>query len=286
MKKKITHSYKGLGTAYRKARKGSPGFASFMVAHAGLDANHTGPPYTIVELGVGSGQQTEFVEEELLSQGIAQYRILAYDKSYRQSDIEALGQLDILTERIQSGELSERVIPVQFNFDGTPLPLEMGSVDLVYMAHVIHHVVNKEKVLNEVARILRKNGTFFILGVTLEDMKNHPLDEFFPTKYGYEIGRYPPEPELKAMFESAGLSFEEPFKVGSHNIRPIDRDFLASVEDTTIDSVFMIMKEKDPQAFQDGVIRVTKEVEEAEKSGDFRTYYSLDRLRVFWGRKP
>ncbi len=281
----ITHSYEGLGSAYLKARKGSPSFATFMISHAGLDGNYASPPYTIVELGVGSGQQTELVEKELRARGITQYKILAYDKSYLLNSNEAPGQLDILTDRINNGELSNSVIPLRLDFDGAPLPLEAESADLSYMAHVFHHLTNKERVLEEVTRITRRNGTFFMLGVTLEDLKHHPLDEFFPTKYEYEVKRYPTEPQLKTMFESAGLTYEQPFRTGSHNIRPIDREFLASIENTTIDSALMIIKDKNPSAFEEGVLRVRREVERAEKSSNYRTYLSSDRLRVFWGKK-
>ncbi|MBN2240793.1 MAG: methyltransferase domain-containing protein [Dehalococcoidales bacterium] len=285
MTKKITHSYEGLGAAYLNARKGSPKFAEFMVFHAGLDGSSAGSPCTIVELGVGSGQQTEYVEQELLVRGIDRYTILACDKSDAADTSDAPGQLDILRARIKIGELSERVVPLHLDFDKDPLPLEAESTDFSYMAHVIHHLNNKEKVISEVARITRRNGTFFILGVTLEDMKDHPLHEFFSTKYKYETKRYPAEPQLKEMFESAGLTFEKPFQVGSHNVRPINREFLASTEDTTIDSALMIMKNEHPSEFEEGVAKVRREVEQAEKSGDFRTYRSLSQSRVFWGKK-
>lgn len=274
---KITHSYQGLGIEYLKARKGSPKFAEFAVSRAGFDENEIRFPLTIVELGVGSGQQTEFIEKELHNKGIIRYKILAYDKS---SD-----QLDTLKTRMGAGEISKRVIPVHFDFDIAALPIDTASIDIVYMAHVFHHVTNKEKVLQEIVRIMRKRCRLFTLGVTLEDMKNHPLDEFFPTKYQYEVNRYPTEKQLKRMFESAGLIYEKPLIIGRHNIHPIDRDFLASIENTTRDSALKIMQEEDPSAFKEGVARVQLEVERGEKSGKPRIYQSAERLRVFWGIK-
>ncbi len=280
-----SHSYEGLGQDYLKARKGSPKFASFMIPNAGLDEHDTDLPFTIVELGVGSGQQTELVEKELKERGITGYKILAYDKSCRQNPGEPPGQLDILEGRIRNGEISASVIPACFDFDGESLPLDSESVDLAYMAHVIHHLLNKKEVFSELSRILHKGSRLFILGVTLEDMKNHPLNEFFPTKYDYETGRYPTEAELKEIFVNAGFTYEKRYGTGSHNITPIDREFLASVENTTIDSAFKLMRDKDPAAFQEGIARVRSEVEKAEKSGSYRTYRSLSRLRVFWGEK-
>lgn len=107
------------------------------------------------------------------------------------------------------------------------------------------------------------------------------LDEFFPSKYEYEIKRYPTEDQLRVIFDAAGFTYEQPFNVGSHNIRPIDRDFLASVENTTIDLVLKIMEAESQSAFDEGVARVRREVEKAEKSGNYRTYVSAGRLRVF-----
>jgi SAM-dependent methyltransferase len=281
----ISHPYAGLGQAYLKARKGSPRFAEFMISQSGLKESEPEHPISILELGVGSGQQTEFVEKELNARGITNYRILAYDKSHQENPEDNPGQLDILTDRIQRGELSERVIPVHHDFDEAPLPIESESIDLTYMAHVVHHLANKQQVLDEIARVTRKGKRFFILGVTLDGMKNHPLDEFFPTKYEYETGRYPTKTELKKLFESAGFSYENPFRTGRHQVRAIDREFLAGIENTTIDSVLKIMEHEDPKAFKEGVARVKKEVEKGEKAGRYRTYYSSGRLRVFRGIK-
>ena len=76
MTMKITHSYEGLGLDYMKARTGIPGFASFIVSHVLPDILDLSLPLTIIELGVGSGQQTEFVEKELNNNGLIQYKIL------------------------------------------------------------------------------------------------------------------------------------------------------------------------------------------------------------------
>ena len=281
----ITHSYDGLGLKYYESRKGIPRFARFMISHAGLDENRLNLPVNIVELGVGSGQQTEFVEKELHARGITRYKILAYDKSYQLNPGEKTGQLNILLARIQKGELSEKILPIHYDCDKASLPVKSESVDLSYMAHVIHHLKNKEEVFEELARITRKGSRLFVLGVTLENLRNHPLDEFFPTKYKYEVGRYPTRKQLRENFAVAGFTYEKPYRIGKHSIRPIDRAFLTSTENTTIDSAFNIMKDEDPLAFQEGVARVRREVEKAEKTGNYRTHYSAGRLKVFWGIK-
>ncbi|MBN1160387.1 MAG: methyltransferase domain-containing protein [Dehalococcoidales bacterium] len=271
----ITHSYEGLGQEYFKARKGTPKFAAFVVSHAG-PVSIQDRTLTILELGVGSGQQTEFVEKQLDSAGISRYKILAYDKS---SD-----QLALLKERIKKGEISSRVILTQYDFDGKPLPLEAESIDFTYMAWVLHHLHHQQAVIGEVARTTRKGGGFFMYQVTRECMQHHPLDEFFPMKYEYDKQRYPTLPQLRRMFLNAGFTFERPHIIKDDGPRLIDRAFLEGVANTTIDSVLRIIKDNDPSAFSEGVNRLRLEVENSERSGEFRKYMHVDRS-IFWGIK-
>jgi ubiquinone/menaquinone biosynthesis C-methylase UbiE len=272
----ITHSYKGLSLAYSKARKGTPEFASFMISHAGLDRNHIGLPLTIVELGVGSGQQTEFVEKQLNAIGISKYKIIAYDKS---SD-----QLDLLKDRIKRSEISKKVKSRKLDFDNTLLPLEENSIDFTYMAWVLHHLYNQQDVFNEIARITRKGGRLFMYQVTIEDLEKHPLNEFFPTKIEYDRKRYPTLHQLKQLFFIAGFTFEKPYVIKKDNPRFINRNFLEIVTNTTLDSALTMIKDNDPTAFKEGVRRVELEVEYAECSGKYRSYNHVDRS-IFWGIK-
>jgi SAM-dependent methyltransferase len=272
----ITHSYKGLSLAYSQARKGTPRFTSFMISRAGLDKVHVNRPLSIVELGVGSGQQTEFVEKQLNASGLTRYKIIAYDKS--------TDQLSLLKERMKAGDISDKVVPVQFDFDGKPLPVTAGSVDLIYMAWVFHHLTNQQLVLKEIARVLHKNARIFLYQVTLERLMNHPLDEFFPSKFEYEKKRFPTLLQLKQWFFEAGFTFEKPHVIKKDDPRLIDRAFLESVENTSIDSVLMMIKENDPPAFFKGMKRVKEEVERAEYTGKYRVFNHVDR-NVFWGIK-
>ncbi|OGO00949.1 MAG: hypothetical protein A2Y58_02270 [Chloroflexi bacterium RBG_13_51_52] len=247
-----------------------------MISHAGLDGNQFGSPLTIVELGVGSGQQTEFVEKQLASVGISRFKILAYDKS---SD-----QLVLLKERIKKGEISDKVIPVQYNFDGKPLPVESESVDLIYMAWVLHHLSYQQAVINEIARIVRKGARLFMYQVTVDAMKNHPLDEYFPTKYKYDKKRYPSRSRLKQLFINAGFTFKRPHAIRGDDPKLIDRTFLEGIKNTSFDSVLKIIKDNEPRVFAEGVARVEKEVEQSESTGNYRLYVH-NRRKVFWGIK-
>ncbi len=255
-----------------------------MLNQLGFDKNNLTIPLNIVEFGIGSGQQTEFLENELSTNGITQYNIVAFDKSYKQNFDTTPGQFDILKERIKNGEISKRVLPIDFDFDGTTLPLKSESIDFSYMAHVLHHLKHKNQLFKEISRIIIEHGRHFIFGVTIEDLRNHPLDEFFPSKYEYDRKRYPTEEQLKQMFYSAGFTYEEPFKIGKDQVREMNKEFLLSIENTTMDSVLKMIMDDDPEAFEEGVQKVRKEVERAEKLGKYRRYFT-SVIRVFGGIK-
>jgi ubiquinone/menaquinone biosynthesis C-methylase UbiE len=279
-----THSYEGLARKYFRVRRGTPGFAAFVISHAGLEKNRSRRPLTIVELGVGAGQQTEYVEAELNAAGLSRYVILACDKSSGPGSDGEPAQLDLLMDRIDSGEISDRVCPIRYDFDGRPLPLESESVDLAYMAWVLHHLKEQQGVINEIARVTRKGSGFFMYQVTIEDLVNHPLDRYFPSKYEYDAQRYPTRVQLKRMFLDAGFTFETSYLIRKDDPKPMDRVFLESIENTTFDSALRIIKDNDPDAFAMGVDRVRREVERYESTGKYRTYFH-NRRKIFWGTK-
>ena len=149
---------------------------------------------------------------------------------------------------------------------------------------VLHHLNNQQDVLNDIARITRKGARHFMYQVTIEDLENHQLNEFFPSKYEYDKQRYPTRSELRQMFHNAGFTYEKPYVIKGDGTRLIDRALLENVENTSIDSVLRMIKDNDPLAFAEGVNRVRREVERAERSGRYRDYRRVDR-KVFWGIK-
>lgn len=277
----ITHDYQGMGKLYADARKGTPAFAKFMIENSGLE-QAVGRPLHIVEFGVGGGQQTKFVEDELVARGIQNYIILAQDKSFRSKPDEAPGQLDILRDRIEAGEISARVVPYPYDVDrGFLIPSD--SIDLSYFAFVIHHLKNRGHFFSEVGRTAKKGARFFSFDAALEDLANHPLDEFFPDKIKYDSLRYPTKDEIRKLFENAGFAYQQRQPILRDDEKPIDEKFLASVQNMTINSVLKMIAENNPIAFAEGVERVKKVVEEGRNTGNYRTF-KIYRT-VDWGIK-
>lgn len=284
--KDISHGYTSMGIRYAESRKGSPEFARFIMENSGLSEIVRAEPTRlihIVEFGVGSGQQTEFIEKELKDRGVTNYLISAYDKSYNPYLEGEPDQLTVLINRIEKGEISQRVIPIPFDFDGKQLPIPSGLVDMSYMAFLHHHLSNKAAVFREVARITRPGGRLFVYGAALEDLVEHPLNEFFPMKYEFDARRYPTKEQLKALFENSGFIYQGPYRIKRDDNKPIDRKFLESVDDKTINSVLVMIEKEDPKGFKEGVEKIRAIVEEGERTGQY-IIFNIFRT-VFWGVK-
>lgn len=99
----------------------------------------------ILDLGCGSGENTwRFLDQAELVLG-----------------------LDVAHRRLREARRLGPVIQGQ----AAALPLAGGSLDMVYAAHVLHHVAEPGQVLIEVRRCLRPGGTLFLV----ETLEDHPL---------------------------------------------------------------------------------------------------------------
>ncbi|MAE43038.1 hypothetical protein CMO93_04655 [Candidatus Woesearchaeota archaeon] len=286
---KIAHGYEGIALNYFKARPGTPKFAEFMFLNSGvldLVKKDLGRPIYIAEFGVGSGQQTGFVEAQLEANGVTDYRILAFDKSYSPNPNGRQDQLNLLKDRIGRGELSDRVIPIQCNIDGIPLPIPTGKVDLSYMAFVQPHLIDKEGVMREIARITRQGCPFFLFGATSEDPVAHPYDIFFPSMGAIQKERYPTYKQLTDSFKQSGFKYRGHCRLIRDKGVRIDRALLEQIdpiEDIAINSTLQIIRKEYPEEFQQGVDTIRKIVEQLEETGGYITF---DKERtIYWGIK-
>ncbi|MBK8433895.1 MAG: class I SAM-dependent methyltransferase [Chloroflexi bacterium] len=70
--------------------------------------------------------------------------------------------LDVVPERVQ--------LATQFGHimlgSGLELPLPDGALDVIYIQHVLHHIGDVDRALQEVHRCLRPNGTLFLIETT------------------------------------------------------------------------------------------------------------------------
>jgi ubiquinone/menaquinone biosynthesis C-methylase UbiE len=285
---KISHEYLGLGNSYDKARPGNDEFAEFLVSNLVSSKELAQHPLTFVELGCGGGQQTTKVANNLISRGITDFKLLAYDYSFTPAEkLEAgapMGQLNVLAKKQAEGVIPSQVIWNQLDIDGKRIPLESASVDVCFMAMVLHHLTHKRETISELSRITRTDGRIFIFGASREDLADDALNQFFPEKVALDEKRYPSLSEITELLETSGFTSESPYRILRDSQRRVDREFLSSVLDRSLNSALELLYETDRKAYDEGVARVQAAVKAAEESD--AAYITYDRYRtVYWGRR-
>lgn len=92
--------------------------------------------------------------------------------------------------------------------DGLRLPFAAGSLDMVYIQHVLHHIGDVDHALSEVRRVLRPGGVLFLV----ETVEDNPIIRWGRRLYPSWLGD-----EINAPFSYEGLQLT----VGEAGFRPI-----------------------------------------------------------------
>ena len=98
-------------------------------------------------------------------------------------------------------------------FDGSTLPFEQDSFELIYSNQVLEHVRYPEKLLQDVARVMPKNGLFIGQTSQLEPYHSYSYWNFYRFS------------ALKKICEEAGLNLIE-VRPGIDGMTLIERSFL------------------------------------------------------------
>ncbi len=118
--------------------------------------------------------------------------------------------------------VDKNVTDVPFaTFDGTTLPAEDGSRDVVTFLYVLHHAADDLALLREAARVLAPGGRI----VVAEDMVETPVQRAITVGFhvwlwlwtwmGWD-GRFRTRREWAARFSEAGLAVAETRELGPH----------------------------------------------------------------------
>jgi SAM-dependent methyltransferase len=83
-------------------------------------------------------------------------------------------------------------------YDGYTLPFEDGSFDTVLNVQVLEHTPHPQRLIDEMARVMRSGGTLIMTAPFSFRLHEQPHDYFRYTPYG-----------LRSMVEKAGLEFVE-----------------------------------------------------------------------------
>jgi len=139
------------------------------------------PPMVIADLGAGEGTFAL-----LLAQGAK--KVIAVDTSAK------------MIEVAREQALRHGVKNVEYRLgDMEEVPIDDGSVDLVFFSQSLHHALHPERAIQEAWRILRPGGRIVIL-----DLLKHRFEEARELYADEWLGFS--EPELEAIIEKAGFT--------------------------------------------------------------------------------
>ena len=69
--------------------------------------------------------------------------------------------------------------------DARKIPIETGSVDIVFSTQVIEHVPHPDQMMRECSRVLKPGGHLILTGPFYWPLHEEPLDFYRFTKYGF-----------------------------------------------------------------------------------------------------
>ncbi|WP_298511228.1 class I SAM-dependent methyltransferase [uncultured Kordia sp.] len=85
------------------------------------------------------------------------------------------------------------------------IPFEDDYFDYVICNHSYHHFVDKEKAFQEIYRVLKRGGRYYINTIHPYEMKKSWVYQFFPSVYEEDILRFYPEEKLFQTLEATGF---------------------------------------------------------------------------------
>ncbi|MEM3699997.1 MAG: class I SAM-dependent methyltransferase [Candidatus Bathyarchaeia archaeon] len=128
--------------------------------------------------------------------------------------------IDMLKQALAKDK-SKRILWIRG--DGQRLPFRDSVFDCVYMTLVIHHIEDKKLALQEIHRVLKKNGKCVIMTNSHARIKKHVL-RYFPGVLAIDLKRFPTIPSLKRMMKMVD------FKDVHYHILRYDRGYISTKE--------------------------------------------------------
>jgi ubiquinone/menaquinone biosynthesis C-methylase UbiE len=136
--------------------------------------------------------------------------------------------LDLSLGMLQEAGKKSRTIPlVQSPADR--LPFAEATFDFVFMTEVVHHLPSPERAINDIYRVLKRDGKLCIVTQSHKQIEGRMTSRFFPATIKVDQARYPDIDLLLSLVKDAGFKRAV---VQEHVFRPVrlGEDYLATVE--------------------------------------------------------
>lgn len=122
------------------------------------------------------------------------------------------------------------------------IPLETGTIDLVFMSMIYHHVRDWPRAHVELRRVLRESGRVVIRTPLKEQLDRYFVLRFFPAARAVDEDRLPSGPALVAAMSAGGFELLHQSTV-SHRTPETREEILKKVEMKSISALRLISEE-------------------------------------------
>jgi len=157
--------------------------------------------------------------------------------------------LDSSKEMIKKAKMKEDSQRVEWQIgDAENLPFDNASFDCAIMTLVIHQIVNKKEAIDEIYRVLKKNGIFVIMTKSHGQLRRSLIMDFPKTRQ-IDLKRFPTIPMFKHMLLSAGFKNTRYHVVSAGITKVSMENYLEKIRKKFISTLTLLSEEE----FQEGL---------------------------------
>ena len=139
---------------------------------------------------------------------------------------------------------------------GEYIPLKSGSIDLIWMSNIYHHLENHGLAVREISRVLSSGGNLVIRNGTQETDSEIIWNQFFPEAIKFDEDRIPHKQDIIDFVSSHGFDFIE-HKVLYQQFASSYREYYEKISQRGLSSLLAISDE----AFYSGCKRLREWVD-------------------------
>jgi len=197
--------------------------------------------YDVLDLACGTGNYLAFQVQAFQDHNINWYGFDATEE-----------MLQIARQKVKGVEFSKGY--------AENLPYEAERFDFIINNYAFHHFENKSKALDEIKRVLRKEGIFKMLNISPQHMPKWNIYQYFPHAVAEDQKRFWENARIFDEFDKRG--FDVKIKVDYRMERIGLSEFLTEVENRDISQLNIISDKH----YEQGINRIKEELKKNPNS--------------------